>query len=144
MRILVTFAVQAEFAPWRRRFPFRRREFIGPGHKDRADAWYSCNTDDVHLDVYLTGIGWGGPKPLLSTLLQEKPDLCISSGLAGGLKSDLNIGEIVGARVALFVKGGPKPSSRPFLVNLAEKTGGNAVNRLLPKPHIRFAPQYTP
>src|SRR5258708_782484 len=140
MRILVTFAVQAEFAPWRRRFPFRRREFIGPGHKDRADAWYSCNTDDVHLDVYLTGIGWGGPKPLLSTLLQEKPDLCISSGLAGGLKSDLNIGEIVVAREVLLVNGGQKLASRPLLVNLAEKTGAKSVNTFLTNAHIVSAP----
>src|SRR5260370_33346491 len=95
MRILVTFAVEAEFAPWRRRYSFRRKEIIGDGHRDRADAWYECKTDDVRLDVYLTGVGWKGSRAVLASLLKERPVFSISSGLAGGCGPRLRTEEIV-------------------------------------------------
>src|ERR1700746_496758 len=123
MRILVTFAVEAEFAPWRRRHSFRRKEIIGDGYRDRVDAWYECKTDDVRLDVYLTGVGWKGSRAVLASLLKERPDLCISCGLAGGLRPELKTGEIVVAHEVLLVNGGQKFISLPLLVGLAAGTG---------------------
>jgi adenosylhomocysteine nucleosidase len=131
MRILVTFAVEAEFASWRRRYSFRRKEIIGDGRGDRVNAWYHCKTDDVCLDVYLTGVGWKGSRAVLASLLKEKPDLCISSGLAGGLRPELKTGEIVVAREVLLVNGGQKFSSSSLLVDLAEETGAKPVRTFL-------------
>jgi adenosylhomocysteine nucleosidase len=136
MRILVTFAVEAEFAPWRRRHSFRRKEIIGDGHSDRVDAWYQCKTDDVRLDVYLTGVGWKGSRAVLASLLKARPDLCISSGLAGGLRPELKTGEIVVAREVLLVNGGQKFTSRPLLVALAEETGAKAVRTFLTNAQV--------
>jgi nucleoside phosphorylase len=136
MRILVTFAVAAEFAPWRRRYPFGRKEIGDSGHKGDADGWYTCETGDVRLDVYLTGIGWKGSRAVLVSLLKEKPDLCISSGLAGGLDSTLKSGEIVVAREILLVDGGQKVTSRPWLVDLAEETGAKPVRTFLTNPGV--------
>ncbi|MGB2677407.1 MAG: hypothetical protein WAN12_10035 [Candidatus Acidiferrum sp.] len=136
MRALVTFAVEAEFAPWRRRHAFRRKESVHGGHRGGSDVWYSCRIDDLQLDVYLTGVGWKGARTFLSSLLKEKPDLCISSGLAGGLKPELKSGEIVVAREALLVNGGKKFRSRPLLVNLAEETGATPVNLFLTNTQV--------
>ncbi len=136
MRILVTFAVEAEFAPWRRRYSFRRKEIIGDGHRDRVDAWYECKTDDVRLDVYLTGVGCKGSRAVLASLLKERPDLCISSGLAGGLRPELKTGEIVVAREVLLVNGGQKFTSRPLLVDLAEETGAKPVRTFLTNAQV--------
>ena len=107
-----------------------------------SDVWYSCRIDDLQLDVYLTGVGWKGTRTFPSSLLKEKPDLCISSGLAGGLKPELKSGEIVVAREALLVNGGKKFRSRPLLVNLAEETGATPVNlfRQTPKSFVRRSP----
>ena len=136
MRVLVTFAVEAEFAPWRRRHGFRRKEVIRSSHVGGSDVWYSGRIDDIQLDVYLTGVGWKGARAFLSSLLKEKPDLCISSGLAGGLRPELKSGEIVVARETLLVNGGKKFRSRPLLVNLAEETGATPVNVFLTNTQV--------
>src|SRR5258708_33338461 len=135
MRILVTFAVEAEFARWRRRYSFRRKEIIGDGHRDPVDAWYECKTDDIRLDVYLTGVGWKGSRAVLASLLKERPDLCISSGLAGGLRAELKTGHILVAREVLLVNGGQKFTSRPLLVVLAA-----AARAILARTVITTAP----
>jgi len=136
MRVLVTFAVEAEFAPWRRRHAFRRKESYTGGHVGRWDEWYSDQSDDLKLDVYLTGVGWKGSTVVLASLLKEKPDLCISSGLAGGLKTDLKSGEIVVAREVLLVDGGQKFIGRPLLIDLAEQTGATAVDSFLTNTQV--------
>src|ERR1700745_456115 len=136
MRILVTFAVEAEFASWRRRYSFRRKEIIGDGRGDRANAWYLCKTGDVWLDVYLTGVAWKGSRAVVASLLKEKPDLCISSGLAGGLRPELKTGEIVVAREVLLVNGGQKFASRPLLVALAAENGGKPVRSFLTNAQV--------
>jgi|SRR5208283_3355890 len=136
MRVLVTFAVEAEFAPWRRRHAFRRKESVRGSRRAGSDVWYSSRIDDLKLDVYLTGVGWKGPTAVFSALLKEKPDLCISSGLAGGLRPELKSGEIVVAREALSLDGGKKSRSRPLLVELAEETGATPVNFFLTNTQI--------
>ena len=134
MRVLVTFAVEAEFAPWRRRHAFRRKESVHGSHRGGSDVWYSSRIDDLTLDVYLTGVGWKGARTFLSSLLKEKPDLCISSGLAGGLKPELKSGEIVVAREALLVNGGKKLRSRPLLVESGRRNGRNS-RQFVPHEH---------
>ncbi len=136
MKVLVTFAVEAEFAPWRRRHAFRRKEYVHGSHRKGSDVCYSSRIDDLQLDVYLTGVGWKGARTFLSSLLKQKPDLCISSGLAGGLKPELKSGEIVVAREALLVNGGKKFRSRPLLVELAEETGATPVNLFLTNTQV--------
>ncbi len=136
MRVLVTFAVEAEFAPWRRRHAFRLKEGVHRSRAGGSDVWYSNRIDDLTLDVYLTGVGWKGRREFLSTLLKEKPDLCISSGLAGGLRPELKSGEIVVAREAFLVDGGKRFKSRPLLVHLAEETGATPVNLFLTNPQM--------
>ena len=57
MKILVTFAVDAEFGPWRKRYEFRsvRRSFAG---QDSSTKLYRAESEGIQLDVLLTGIGW--------------------------------------------------------------------------------------
>ncbi len=136
MKVLVTFAVEAEFAPWRRRHAFRRKESVHGSHRGGSDVWYSSRIDDLTLDVFLTGIGWKGARGFPTSLLKEKPDLCISAGLAGGLRPELKNGEIVVAREASLVDGGKKFRSRPLLVKLAEETGATPVNVFLTNTHV--------
>ncbi len=96
MRILVTFAVEAEFAPWRSRRKFVRQV------ADGLSLWQS-SIDDAEVCVLLTGIG--DDKASVMDLMMRVAkigqyfDFCISSGLAGALRCDYRLGEIVVAKV---------------------------------------------
>jgi nucleoside phosphorylase len=134
MKVLVTFALDAEFAPWRKRHRFERREVAGQAHRGSAVA-YSAKVGKSDVDVYLTGIGLpsrGG----LYLLLARGPQLCISSGLGGGLNISLKAGDIVAARNVALVEGGSKIGSRARLVEIAERCGARSVDSFLTSKHI--------
>lgn len=128
MRILVTFAVEAEFAPWRRRHAFVPVSMPTPvGLQEHFFYRGTVFEDDV--DVLLTGIGWeesqapNRPRYVLRELLKNQPDLCISSGLAGGLRSDLRCSEIVAAREVTLRTGGETFRSSANLLAIAKDAG---------------------
>jgi adenosylhomocysteine nucleosidase len=92
MKILVTFAVDAEFAPWR-----KLRQFSQFNVGDiRA---YSAPITDGELVVLLTGVGgrraWA---EATKVIWDGNVDVCISSGLAGALKEKHRPGDILVAR----------------------------------------------
>ena len=94
MRILVTFAVEAEFAPWRRKHDFSLAQV--------ADLTaYRTNIAGASIVVLLTGIGGkhAGSATLgiqmIAADTDQYFDVCISTGLAGALKPELRAGEIV-------------------------------------------------
>jgi adenosylhomocysteine nucleosidase len=92
MRILVTFAVEAEFAPWRRlrRFSETRRESL---------TAYTSRMSDAELTVLLTGVGgrkaWAEGTKII---WDGKIDVCVSSGLAGALRSEHRPGDVLVAK----------------------------------------------
>jgi adenosylhomocysteine nucleosidase len=91
MRILVTFAVEAEFAPWRKLREFKKRSM-------ENGSSFKTTFGDNDLEVLLTGIGHAACGVTLAkkSFLQEgKPDLVISSGLAGALKEGLRPGDLI-------------------------------------------------
>ncbi len=107
MKVLVTFAVDAEFAPWRKRHVFSAVPIEFP-HRYFKESYFTARIGEIDVVVYLTGIGWTLPEYGLRMLVAEQPDVCISSGLAGGLKAEFAKGDIVAARfvVSLDAAGG--------------------------------------
>src|SRR6266850_961063 len=110
MRILVTFAVEAEFAPWRKRHDVQSKEIRISGFAKTIPAFHT-GVSGVSVDVLLTGIGWNGKSHTLSAkALQEMmlndPKVCISTGLAGGLARNLSIGDVVAAGEIASRQGG--------------------------------------
>ncbi len=98
VRILVTFAVEQEFAPWRKRHAFRRAE-SGALHS------YQARIGDADVVVALTGIGLEHAIRAARSALSPKlpgdsggPDACISAGLAGGLRPEHHTGKVLTAR----------------------------------------------
>jgi nucleoside phosphorylase len=97
MRILVTFAVEAEFAPWRKLREFQPLRFRPRGASENTDVWETI-IGDVCVSVYLTGIGRGLPgeaAEMREAFFTSKLDLAISSGLAGALKEGLKPGDLI-------------------------------------------------
>jgi adenosylhomocysteine nucleosidase len=136
MRVLVTFAVDAEFALWRKRHDFRREMLNG------AVVLYSAKIGEVSVEVFLTGMGAPALRPGFQLLLSRNPHILISSGLAGGLDPSLQVGDIVAARSLALVHGGDRVKSRRKLVEIAEQCGARSVNVFMTSPRIVSQAQY--
>ena len=128
MKILVTFAVDAEFGPWRKRYEFRRvrRSFAG---QDSSTKLYRAESEGIQLDVLLTGIGWSAASAasMADEIANEKPDICISSGLAGALKPEYRHGDILVAGRVVRSDTSQSLGTSVALHTAAVKTGATAV-----------------
>ena len=121
MNILVTFAVQAEFAPWQRRRSFRRL----PGE------WPVFETEfgDAHVRVILTGMGQSHALQAVRTVLPSRPDICISTGLAGALRTGYRPGDILAARLVSEVGEPVAVASHRELLSTAVDCGARQAER---------------
>jgi nucleoside phosphorylase len=143
MRVLVTFAVEAEFAPWRKRHRFARNQIKIPrlAQNEPFSEVYEGGVAGTDVDVLLTGIGWQDmsgyiAKKVFRELLRRKPDSCISTGLAGGLNAQFRPGEIVAASELVFRGGGNKMYSNRRLLKVAETCGAKIAKTLITESHI--------
>jgi nucleoside phosphorylase len=141
MRVLVTFAVDAEFAPWRRRHTFQAISMPKPIGSE-SYSFYRGTALENDVDVLLTGIGWDDskasnrPRFVLRELLKYEPDICVSSGLAGGLKADMRCGDIVAASELLLRTGGDTFHSSANLLAIAKDAGARIEERQITETHI--------
>lgn len=91
MKILVTFAVEAEFAPWRRVAKLCRHN-IGGITIHRAAFGRAL------VDFLVTGIGAENAIRAVDAALTPSHQFCIASGFAGALRPDYSVGDILVAR----------------------------------------------
>lgn len=136
MRILVTFAVPTEFAIWRRRHRFTRFPELPAGLDLTRCPMYRKPTGETEILVALTGIGPVRARRAARYALQCRPDVCISSGLAGAVKENHKRGDVL---VAAQV--GESEGSRVFtcdagLVERASACGAKMVQRFLTSPSV--------
>jgi len=92
MKILVTFAVDAEFAAWRRKGQFQRVA-------RQPFPLYAAELGGSTVRVLLTGMGHGAAAEAIRWGLAGATDLCISSGFTGALRADVCVSELLAARV---------------------------------------------
>jgi adenosylhomocysteine nucleosidase len=128
MKILVTFALETEFAPWP-----ALREF-------RAVQWgdvevYRAQIGAAEVVVLLTGAGPKQAHLQTAKVLggdQESIHLCISSGLAGALKPEYPIGQVLAARSVrteneLTDSNSNRLQSSTALLSFVEESGATVV-----------------
>jgi adenosylhomocysteine nucleosidase len=121
MRILVTFAVEAEFAPWRRARQFVKRT-------NGSTEYFVARIGDANVNVVLTGVG--GKRAWLETtriVWGCDVDICVSSGLAGALRAEYQLGDILAAKEVQAVSWKRIVASDAKLIQLAEEHGARAV-----------------
>jgi adenosylhomocysteine nucleosidase len=121
MRILVTFAVEAEFAPWRRARQFVKRT-------NGSMEYFVARIGDANVNVVLTGVG--GKSAWLETtriVWGGDIDICVSSGLAGALRAEYQLGDILAAKEVQAVSWKRIVASDTRLIQLAEEHGARAV-----------------
>lgn len=91
MRILVTFAVDAEFAPWRK---LRALEEI---HLDGLEM-FRTQIGRASVDFVVTGMGMEKARRSAEVAMSSPHTVCICSGFAGSLKPAHRVGDILAAR----------------------------------------------
>jgi len=91
MRVLVTFAVEAEFAPWRK---LRSLEASAVGGMEI----FRTRIGRAAVDFVVTGMGMENARRGAEAAMSAPHDVCIASGFAGSLKETHHIGDILAAR----------------------------------------------
>jgi len=121
MNILVTFAVQEEFTPWQRRRNFRRL----PGNWPLFETEFGA----ARVRAILTGMGQSHALEAAKRVLPERPDICISTGLAGALRSGYRPGDILVARLVSEAGEPVAVATHRELLSTAVDCGAKQVER---------------
>ncbi|MHB8487090.1 MAG: phosphorylase family protein [Candidatus Acidiferrales bacterium] len=124
MKILVSFALENEFAPWR-----RLRTFTRAAELDFAAFDTKVGAADVR--VALTGVGPERARSVIARALQWGPNVCISSGVAGSLRATYRVGEVFVAREVMELESGRTIAANRELAEAAERRGVRLAERLL-------------
>jgi nucleoside phosphorylase len=124
MKILVTFAIENEFAPWRRIRDFRRAAVAQP-------SIYEARIGPADLRVFLTGMGAQHARRTVQVALADGADMCISTGLAGALQLRHRIGDVVVARAVHSAGAEALVKSDTKLRRAATLCGAREVNAFL-------------
>lgn len=93
MKVLVTFAVEAEFAAWRKLRAFNLIDY--QGLKLRRTV-----VGETEVTVLITGVGSEAAAQAMDLMMRMADkdqyfDVCVSSGLAGALCETLSVGDII-------------------------------------------------
>src|SRR3989442_6482169 len=123
MRILVTFAVHAEFALWRRMRRFRRTRWA-------TRPAYVTQIDGAEIGVVLTGVGpQRARQAAFEVMMAEPVDICVSTGLAGAVPAQHLPSGILGAPGA-WCHGQKRTLRRDgLLLPSAGQSGGSTVEQ---------------
>jgi len=121
MKILVTFAVQAEFTPWQRRRNFRRL----PGEWPVFESEFG----GARVRAILTGMGQTRALEAVRRVLPERPDICVSTGLAGALRNGFRPGDILVSRLVSEAGEPVAVASHRELLSTAVECGAKQIER---------------
>src|SRR6266852_2653961 len=91
MRILVTFAVEAEFAPWRK---LRTLESVPLAGLEM----FRTQIGRATVDFVVTGMGMDNARRGAEIAMSIPHSVCIAAGFAGSLKTTHKVGDILAAR----------------------------------------------
>jgi adenosylhomocysteine nucleosidase len=128
MRILVTFAVEAEFAPWRRLRNLREEEAGGV-------TLYQAEIGRALVDFVVTGMGAENATRGVEAAMSRPYNICVASGFAGALKPGLAVGAIVTAETVQQLGKAETFSGSRNLAWAAECDGAARV-KLLSSDHV--------
>ncbi|HXJ04888.1 MAG TPA: hypothetical protein VNH65_07305 [Candidatus Acidoferrum sp.] len=126
MRILVTFAIKAEFSQWASRHLFVPYEFENWETRREFDL-FKANMGPDEVTVLLTGMGAENAIRAMSSIPVELHDVCISSGLAGSLDAGLKPGDVAVARISETLDQECRVASDATLLELAVSSGAKPV-----------------
>jgi adenosylhomocysteine nucleosidase len=131
MRILVTFAVDAEFAPWSKLRPFREI-LLNESHWSEGVHVQEAQINNHIVWVYLTGMGIRTfDFRVASCLKAAGVDAVLSSGLAGSLNPKYEALSIVAPCRVGDLRNATGTSVSKALLELASNQGASLVHGLM-------------
>jgi adenosylhomocysteine nucleosidase len=125
LRILVTFALENEFAPWRKIRDFRKR------NGERISS-IIANIEGAEAIVALTGAGPAHARRVMEEVLEPDArnfELCVSAGLCGALSPEYEVGQIVVAKSAFLATERREIRSDEELLRFACDLGARPARR---------------
>jgi adenosylhomocysteine nucleosidase len=136
MRVLVTFAVEAEFAPWRKLRVFQARK-LNQSHWSGGTLVQEAEVGGHTVCIYLTGMGIKCfDSQAASNAKAIGVDAVISSGLAGSLNPKYGPLTVVAPRRVGTLKDSTGLAVSKGLLELAGKKGATLVDGLLSSDRI--------
>jgi adenosylhomocysteine nucleosidase len=137
LKILVTFALENEFAPWRAMRNFRA------GSWGAASA-YITEIGGAEVGVLLTGIGQARAGVEASKVVwgeYNSIEVCISTGLAGALRAQYSIGQVLAAKAIVSERVHADRTSNVLessasLVSFASDCGATVVDSFYSSEHV--------
>lgn len=124
MQVLVIFAVEQEFAPWRRLRKFRKL-------KGASDPIYEALIGQAKVHVAVTGMGSENASRVAHATLSNEYAFCISAGFAGALKQNYRAGDIVVARGVVEQEGSGNCDCSSGLMKWAFSRGAKVAENFL-------------
>lgn len=136
MRILITFALESEFAPWRAMHEFRPDNWGG-------ETAQVAQIGGAEVGVVLTGVGFDRASACVSRVLQsefEALDICISSGFVGALRPEHLVATVLAARTVFSEQTQPDSTNghlegHPLLLAAAKECGATLVDSFYTASH---------
>lgn len=136
MKILVTFALENEFAPWRSAHDFRKKNWA------ETEA-FVAEIAGTEVGVILTGVGTRQARKAFQNLAWGDSDaleFCISTGLAGGLKPEYQIGQVLAPGMIVSespqTEGTRELATSAPLLSFASECGATVVDRFYTAEHV--------
>lgn len=129
MKVLVTFAVTQEFAPWRAMRRFQRIQQLGI-------AMHAARFGEMEVHALVTGMGAAHAARSVRGALANDYHACLSTGLAGGLKHLHPTGRVLVARTVRHGIGDEYFSTDSRLRRLAAVCGARVVDAFYSADHV--------
>jgi adenosylhomocysteine nucleosidase len=129
MKVLITYAVEAEFAPWRRLRNLEKVELNGiEVHRTQVGR--------AMVDFLVTGIGATNAQRAADAVISKEYSFCIAAGFAGALKSTVKLGDVVAAIRVQPCGSGAAAGCARNLVWDAKADGAIEIATLLTADHV--------
>jgi adenosylhomocysteine nucleosidase len=129
MRVLVTFAVEAEFAPWRKLRDLRE---VNMGDV----VLYQAQIGRALVDFVTTGMGMENARRVADVLLEAPYQFCISAGFAGALSDKCPVGDVLVAEAVQQLGKSKQLQCSRNLVYAARDDGAKQVKLFLTSDHV--------
>jgi adenosylhomocysteine nucleosidase len=137
LRVLVTFALENEFAPWRSLHRFQS------GRLGLSEAYFA-QVAGADVTVVLTGVGPARARRETANVFRgefDSIDVCVSAGLAGALLPSYRVGQVLAASAVVSESLRPNASTQALpcsgaLLSFAEDCGATKVPRFLSADHV--------
>ena len=129
MRVLVTFAVGAEFAPWRKRRDLRAVEVNGV-------ALHQAQIGGAKVDLVVTGMGIENAGRVAHAVMEQPYQFCISAGFAGALGDKFAVGDVLVAEGVQRLGKSKTLKCSQTLVVAARDDGAKQVDLFLTSDHV--------